>query len=157
VTTPGPGGPPVLVLAVGAGTGAVAGADAVAAGLRRAADRLRVLGDADDAGAVLDAELPRLTTGWRVLAVGTGRDVRAVRAAALARGALDEEVMTWALDGGTDAGPGADVRVHCGACHHRFDARAGEQRPCPGCGVDLVVTDHESRTHGAVLGAPRVP
>jgi predicted RNA-binding Zn-ribbon protein involved in translation (DUF1610 family) len=153
---PGPGDPPVLVLAVGAGAEVVA-----ATGPHRPGDRHRVLGHADDAGAVLDAELPRLTTGWRVLTVGTGRDVRAVRADALARGALDEEITTWALDAGPDTGPDSrtdtDVRVHCGACHHRFDARAGEQRPCPGCGVDLVVTDHESRTHGAVLGAPRVP
>ena len=149
MTTPGPGGPPVLALAVGAGAEALA----ASTGPHRAVDRLRVLGDADDAGAVLDVELPRLTTGWRVLAVGTGRDVRAVRAAALARGALDEEVTTWAV--GADSG--TDVRVHCGACHQWFDARAGEQRPCPGCGVALVVTDHDSRTHGAVLGAPRVP
>jgi predicted RNA-binding Zn-ribbon protein involved in translation (DUF1610 family) len=132
------------VLAVGAA------ADPVAAGSCRPGDRYRLLGDADDAGAVLDAELPRLSTGWRVLAVGSAPDARAVRAAALARGALDEEVVVWALDAGDE------VRVHCGACHHRFDARAGEQRPCPGCGVDLVVTDHDSRVHGTVLGAPRV-
>jgi len=147
VRTPGPAGPgraPVLVLAVGEA------AEAVAADRCGPGDRYRVLGDADDAGAVLDAELPRLHTGWRVLAVGSGRDVRAVRAAALARGALDEEVTVRAL------GTGDVIRVHCGACHHRFDARAGEQRPCPGCGVALVATDHESRTHGAVLGAPRV-
>jgi ribosomal protein S27AE len=145
VTTPGPGCAPHLVLAVGEA------ADAVAARRRRDGDRHRVLRDADEAGAVLDAELPRLTTGWRVLAVGTGRDVRAVRAAALARGALCEEVTVWALDPDDAA-----VRVHCGACHHRFDARAGDQRPCPGCGVEVTVTDHDSRVHGAVLGAPRV-
>jgi dimethylamine monooxygenase subunit C len=154
MTAPGPGGPgpaPLLVLAVGDAAGALA------AGRCPDGDRRRVLGVADDAGAVLDAELPLLTTGWRVLAVGIGRDVRTVRAAALARGALDEEVTVWLLDSDTDTDMGADVRVYCGACHHRFDARAGEHRPCPGCGVDLAVTDHESRTHGAVLGAPRVP
>ena len=153
MTTPGPGGPgpaPLLVLAVG-----TAAAD-VAARWCGHVDRLRVLGDAADAGAVLDAELPRLTAGWRVLAVGSGRDVRTVRAAALARGALDGEVVAYALDAGDD------VRVHCGACHHRFDARLGARdsstpRRCPGCGVDLVVTAHDSRVHGAVLGAPRVP
>ena len=51
----------------------------------------------------------------------------------------------------------AAERVHCGVCHHRFDARAGEHRLCPGCGVDLLATDHDSRVHGAVLGAPRAP
>jgi dimethylamine monooxygenase subunit C len=145
VTTPGRGRAPLLVLAVGEAADAVAAADHCQVG-----DRRRVLGDAEEAGAVLDAELPHLPTGWRVLAVGSPRDVRVVRAAALARGALDEEVTVRAPDADDDS------RVHCGACHHRFDARAGEPRPCPGCGVDLVVTDHESRVHGAVLGAPRV-
>ena len=149
MTTPGPGSAPRLVLAVGEA------ACALATRRCRDGDRYRVLGDAHDAGAVLDAELARLTTGWRLLAVGSGRDVRAVRAAALARGALDEEVVVCALDAGDVTHD--DVRVHCGACHHGFDARVGEERPCPGCGVDLLVTDHDSRTHGAVLGAPRVP
>ncbi|HEY2192373.1 MAG TPA: dimethylamine monooxygenase subunit DmmA family protein [Actinomycetospora sp.] len=116
----------------------------------RDGDRLCVLRDAADAGALLDAELPRLGTGWRVLAVGTGPDVRAVRAAALARGALAEEVSVRVLD------DGAQVRVHCGVCHHGAQARAGDVLECPGCGTALVVTDHESRVHGAVLGAPGV-
>ncbi len=150
---PEPGRPPRLVLAVGAP------ADARAADRRRDGDRRRRLDDAQEAGAVLDAELPRLATGWRVLVVGTGRDVATVRAAALARGALDEEVEGCVLEGGDlehgDLGGGEEVRVHCGVCHHRFGARVGDLPDCPGCGAALVVTDHDSRTHGAVLGAPR--
>jgi dimethylamine monooxygenase subunit C len=137
--------PPHLVIAVGDATG-------LAERSCRPGDRFRALADAADAGALLDAELARLSTGWRVLAVGTERDVGLVRAAALARGALDEEitVRTTAGDGGR--------RLHCGHCHRSSDTDAGvgETVGCPGCGERLVVTAHRSRTHGADLGVPTV-
>jgi hypothetical protein len=133
------GHPPRLVVAVGEAAGVVVGDR----------DRLRVLPNADAAGAVLDEELPRLTTGWRVLAVGSGPEVRAVRAAALARGAVGEEVSVLVR------GDEADVTVRCGVCHATTGARVGEALDCPACGTALAVTDHESAVHGAVLGAPR--
>jgi hypothetical protein len=141
-----PGPAPHLVLAVGAPAQALAG------DLCRAGDRLRTLADADDAGAVLDAELARLPTGWRVLAIGIERDARTVRAAALARGALAEEITVLALD---DA---EARRVYCGLCHDRFDADAavGDLVRCPGCDRPLTVAAHHSPTHGAFLGAPGV-
>jgi ribosomal protein S27AE len=140
-----PGGPRHLVLAVGPTAGTRAHE---AAGEH---DRLRVLAHADEAGPVLDAELPGLRTGWRVLAVGTPREVAIVRAAVLARGGLDEEVGDLVLD---EVRSG--VRVHCGRCHAATDtpATTGDTLTCPGCGAALVVTDHHSPTHGAVLGAP---
>src|ERR1700712_34079 len=127
VTTPGPGGPPVLALAVGAGAEALA----ASTGPHRAVDRLRVLGDADDAGAVLDVELPRLTTEWR----GGGGGGR----------------------GGGGGGAAGRARPPAAPPHNGSAAGGAGRRPCPDCGVALVVTDHDSRTHGAVLGAPRVP
>ncbi len=147
-----PGAPPHLVLAVGER------ARGLAEDLCGGSDRCFVLADPDEAGAVLDAELARLPTGWRVLAVGADRDVRVVRAAALARGALDEEVTALALDVDEDPVACRPRRVHCGRCHHRFDAVAavGDALRCPGCASALVVAPHHSRTHGAFLGAPSV-
>jgi dimethylamine monooxygenase subunit C len=152
-TTPGPA--PHLVLAVGAR------ARAVAQDLCRDGDRYRTLAVADDAGPVLDEEFARLPTGWQVLAVGIERDVSSVRAAALARGALDEEVTVLALDVGDDRDdPDAcrPRRIHCGYCHRRFDtdAAVGDLLRCPGCNQPLTVAAHHSRTHGTSLGAPRV-
>jgi dimethylamine monooxygenase subunit C len=136
---------PHLVLAVGDAAG-------LAEQLCRTGDRFRVLADADDAGSVLDAELARLPTGWRIRVVGTGREVAIVRAAALARGALDEEVTVRTVGGD------GRRRLHCGHCHHRSDTAAvvGSTIGCPGCGEPLTVTDHRSRTHGASLGVPTV-
>lgn len=99
--------------------------------------------------------LSELVTGWRVLAVGPERDVAAVRSAALAAGALDEEVVLVA----TDAADPQGTRVRplfCGACHHRFDARVavGDPVDCPSCRAALTVAAHHSRRHGAFLGAP---
>jgi tRNA(Ile2) C34 agmatinyltransferase TiaS len=131
----------VLAVGPGAATAAATGSGD--------GDRVHVLRDATEAPAVLDAELARLTTGWRIVAVGTTPDAAAVRAAALARGALSEEVTVRALD------DGSRVRVHCGVCHHHTDARRRQRLRCPGCGTTLEVTDHDSPVHGAVLGAPR--
>lgn len=136
--------------------------DADAAPLLRPGDRHRHLDTAGEAGAALDAELAAVRTGWRVLAVGTERDAQRVRAAALARGALDAEITVVAVDVPVDAGDavveGARLRaVHCAVCHHRFDARAavGDAVGCPACGRELAVAGHHSRTHAAFLGAPR--
>ncbi|NMO89352.1 hypothetical protein [Actinomycetospora sp. TBRC 11914] len=143
---PGPdvsGPPPRLVLAVGERAGAAAAERCAAR------DRVRVVVSADDAATVLDAELPRLTTGWRIVGVGTTADAAAVRAAALARGALGEEVTVWPLDDSWR------VRVHCGVCHHQGESRRDALAACPACGTALAVSDQESRVHGAVLGVPR--
>ncbi|MCD2194808.1 hypothetical protein LQ327_15660 [Actinomycetospora endophytica] len=151
MTTPGPA--PHLVLAVGTR------ARTVAEELRRDSDRYRALDAADDAGPVLDEELARLSTGWRVLAVGLERDVLIVARAALARGALDEEITVLAVDQHDGDGTRRLRRVHCGHCHHQadLDAAVGDVLPCPGCGEPLSVTDHRSRIHGASLGVPTVP
>jgi dimethylamine monooxygenase subunit C len=109
-------------------------------------------------GADLATELSRLVTGWRVLAVGPERDVQAVRAVALATGALDEEIVLVP----TDLDPADDLvgtrvrRLFCGACHHRFDARVavGDPVACPACRAALGVTEHHSRRHAAFLAVP---
>lgn len=122
----------------------------------RAGDRLRVVEAAADADGVLDAELPTMVTGWRILVAGTESDVQRVRSAALARGALDSELDLRPTD--VDDGPvGVRCRtVHCGHCHARFGADVGVGGPvrCPGCGCGLVVAHHHSRTHAAFLGSP---
>ncbi|MDL5158301.1 dimethylamine monooxygenase subunit DmmA family protein [Actinomycetospora termitidis] len=108
-------------------------------------ERVRELSP-DEAGAVLDDELPRLTTGWRLRIVGTPRAGLLVRAAALARGALDEEITVEAV--------GDDGRtVFCAHCHHVFPT-AGRSVGCPACELALVVDDHVSPRHGAHLGVP---
>lgn len=88
--------------------------------------------------------LARLTTGWRLHLVGTGREVLLLRAAALAHGALDAEITTETV--------GDDGRtVACAHCHHRF-VTTGRSAECPGCGSALAVTGHVSHHHGASLG-----
>ena len=109
-------------------------------------DRVREL-EVGQAEAVLDEELAHLTTGWRLRIVGPEREVLLIRAAALARGALDEEITTAVTATG-------DVTVYCAHCHHTFPT-AGAAARCPGCGTDLVVADHRSARHGASLGEPR--
>ncbi|WP_018332147.1 dimethylamine monooxygenase subunit DmmA family protein [Actinomycetospora chiangmaiensis] len=103
--------------------------------------------DPDDVGPTL----ARLTTGWRLRIVGPEREVLLLRAAALAHGALDEEITTEI----TTEVLGTGVRtVYCAACHHPFPT-TGTAARCPGCGTDLDVADHVSRRHGAFLGVPR--
>lgn len=111
-----------------------------------------------DNAATVAGELARLTTGWRVLAVGRERDVLAVRAAALAAGALDAEITLVPTDvRDVDDRMSTRVRlVFCGACHRRFDARVAvrDHLACPGCRAVLTVAAHHSRRHGAFLGVP---
>ncbi|GAA1379226.1 hypothetical protein GCM10009613_01580 [Pseudonocardia kongjuensis] len=122
----------------------------------RAGDRLRVLGAAADAGGLLDAELPTMVTGWRILVTGTESEVQQVRAAALARGALDSELDLRPTDVDTDPHGARPRAIHCGHCHLRFAATAAIGGPvrCPGCAHRLVVAHHHSRTHAAFLGSP---
>jgi dimethylamine monooxygenase subunit C len=98
--------------------------------------------DPDDVGPAL----ARLTTGWRLRITGPERAVLLLRAAALAHGALDEEITTVVTSA-------ADRTVHCAHCHHRFPTTGAAAR-CPGCGLELDVADHLSRRHGAYLGTP---
>lgn len=134
---------PHLVVAVGAD------AAETARGLMR--DRDRRLPDGTD----VPAALSRLVTGWRVLAVGPEREVQAVRAAALASGALDDEIVLVPTDAG-DPEETRERRLFCGACHRRFDAcvALGDPVACPGCRAALTVAPHHSRRHGAFLGVP---
>ncbi len=152
-----PGGRPALVpaphLVVSVGDDAAR----VARDLLRDGDRHRPVSGATDLADVVDAELSTVVTGWRVLAIGPERDVQAVRAAALARGALDAEIVLVPTDAASDDAEEVRVRaLFCGACHRRFEARAaiGEPVACPGCHAALAVARHHSRRHGAFLAEP---
>ncbi|MER5671810.1 dimethylamine monooxygenase subunit DmmA family protein [Pseudonocardia alni] len=117
------------------------------------ADRLVRLPTGGDAASLLDRELATLVTGTRILVTGPETVVQAVRAAALHRGALDEELVLVPTD---VADPTRDRTVHCGHCHHRVVVHAdvGDAVACPGCRLVLHVAGHHSRRLGAFLGAP---
>ncbi|MEJ8281671.1 dimethylamine monooxygenase subunit DmmA family protein [Pseudonocardia spirodelae] len=119
----------------------------------RAGDRCARLAAGADPGALLDRELARLVTGWRILVVGTEARAQEVRAAALARGARDDELVLTPTDLADTA---RDRIVSCGHCHHRFTARAdpGDALGCPGCGLVVHLAAHFSRRLAAWLGAP---
>lgn len=121
-----------------------------------AGDRLRVIEDAADAEALLDAELPTMVTGWRILVTGTESEVLEVRSAALARGALDSELDLRPTDVDDDLVGVRHRTVYCGHCQARFGAVVAIGGPvrCPGCRCGLVVAHHHSRTHAAFLGSP---
>ncbi|MBN9792799.1 hypothetical protein DMP17_30045 [Pseudonocardia sp. TMWB2A] len=116
-------------------------------------DRLVRLPTGGDTESLLDRELATPVTGTRILVTGPESVVQAVRAAALHRGALDEELVLVPTD---VADPTRDRTVHCGHCHHRVVVHAdvGDAVACPGCRLVLHVAAHHSRRLAAFLGAP---
>ncbi|GAA4973982.1 dimethylamine monooxygenase subunit DmmA family protein [Pseudonocardia tropica] len=119
----------------------------------RPTDRLVRLPAGGDAATLLDRELATLPTGTRILVTGPETVVQSVRAAALHRGALDEELVLVPTDA---ADATRDRTVHCGHCHHRVVVHAdvGDAVVCPGCRLVLLVAGHHSRRLAAYLGAP---
>ncbi|WP_226362316.1 dimethylamine monooxygenase subunit DmmA family protein [Pseudonocardia sp. ICBG1142] len=117
------------------------------------ADRLVRLPAGADAATLLDRELATLVTGTRILVTGPEALVQAVRAAALHRGALDEELVLVPTD---VAHATRERTVHCAHCHQHVvvHAAVGDAVACPGCRVVLHVAGHHSRRLGAFLGAP---
>ncbi|MBN9733612.1 MULTISPECIES: dimethylamine monooxygenase subunit DmmA family protein [unclassified Pseudonocardia] len=126
----------------------------------RPQDRLVEIAPGAATGDRLGIELAGVTTGWRILVTGPELEVQEVRSAALARGALDEELLLVPTDvTGTGDAAVEGVRrraVHCGHCHVRFvsETAPGDALGCPGCRSELVVAHHHSRTHAAFLGVP---
>ncbi|WP_109772626.1 dimethylamine monooxygenase subunit DmmA family protein [Quadrisphaera granulorum] len=102
---------------------------------------------AEAAVAVLTADLHRALVGHRILLTGTARDCLAVRAAVLAAGAEDDEVVI----GVVDATERTVWCVHCAATTVTTAALEGETS-CSGCSRRLVVHPHVSRRTGHHLG-----
>lgn len=101
----------------------------------------------DVAATALERILAGARVGWRLVLVGEEEPVLAARAAAVAAGALDAEILPEVL--GT-----ASRTLYCAHClgTHSTDAAIGETSTCPGCFAELVIYHHVSRRHGAYFG-----
>lgn len=99
------------------------------------------------AARVLGRQLDASRVGWRLVLVGPEASVLAARAAAVAGGLLDAEIMPVPVGS-------ADRAVYCAHCHttHLAAVEVGRSTTCPQCRAELVVYHHVSRTHGAYLG-----
>ncbi|GAC67343.1 dimethylamine monooxygenase subunit DmmA family protein [Gordonia soli] len=103
--------------------------------------------------AELGDALSESRTGWRFVLVGDGAAVARARTEVLGAGAIDDEIVTVALDEMSGFGDGARD-VFCAHCHATTATDAGidESMVCDGCDVTLVVYHHFSRRRHAYLG-----
>jgi len=101
----------------------------------------------DTAAEVLERQLSAARVGWRLVLVGPEAAVLSARAAAVAGGLLDAEILPVPIDVTTRS-------VYCAHCHatHLAEVGIGQCTTCPTCASELVVYHHVSRLHGAYLG-----
>ncbi|WP_406689742.1 dimethylamine monooxygenase subunit DmmA family protein [Saccharopolyspora sp. ID03-671] len=102
---------------------------------------------ADEVVDALDEQLGRARVGWRLMLAGPEADVLALRARALAAGAVDEEVRCHVTSR-------ERLRVHCAHCTAETPVTAppGSRTTCSGCGHPLHIYSHLSRHRGSYLG-----
>jgi ribosomal protein S27E len=133
------------------------GADAgdVLAGWRSAIDalnrpcrqRLDPEAPANDAliGWLGDA-LASAVVGWRLMLAGPSSEILLLSARARAAGMLESEIRSFAT-------ADAHVRVQCVHCKTPFrcEGEPGAIVACPGCGRHLLIHQHLSRRHAALV------
>jgi hypothetical protein len=147
VPAPDPRAASALVL--GLGEEAAEAVSAWCSALEASGARVRVAepADVDEALAVLADDLATALVGWRLLVAAPEADLLRIRAAALAGGVLDAEILAHAT--------GVSVRrvlcVHCDAVV-QTTAAIGGTCTCSGCGRELHVYHHVSRRLAAYLG-----
>ncbi|MBF6359682.1 hypothetical protein IU447_06075 [Nocardia farcinica] len=106
-----------------------------------------ILVDGTDDGRLTEV-LALARVGWRFAVIGTEPGLSRCRAAILAAGAIESEIVT--------AGPadGGARDLYCAHCRttSRTDAAVGAETRCAACGVPLTVYHHFSPRLHAYLG-----
>lgn len=116
---------------------------------RQAPESLRHIAADDVDGALrrLEPELARATVGWRLLMAGPAGACLRIRAAALAAGVEEDEMVIASISTGRNS-------IHCAHCgsYTESDATADAGVECHGCGRRLLVHHHVARRTGSYLG-----